>query len=199
MSLLDLIKDKFTDAELRAKIQKELRYSTLNSVREFKNDSMIQAYLLKGAIDKMYPQKSLYNDNIDRIIYEIISNKYFQNLLEEKITQIISSLVNNMQSTESKHICKSDSYIEKEEVLKEPKEEDTFVDLNSVKYFDKYLICEEAKQKGLIKTKDDEAEFLIELMNIEDNLLQEGKLCPHCNALDMIKKGKCLVCGTKVK
>ncbi len=95
MSLLDLIKDKFTDAELKARIQKELRQSTLDAVQELKTDPGVQANLLKGAIDKMYP----YKENIDILACEIISNKYFQKLLEEKITEIILSLVNTIQSS----------------------------------------------------------------------------------------------------
>lgn len=197
MSLLDLIKDKFTDAELKARIQKELRQSTLDAVQEFKTDPGVQANLLKGAIDKMYP----YKENIDILACEIISNKYFQKLLEEKITEIILSLVNNIQSSSIQQICKNEVHKENEEMYAETEdaEDDTFVDLNAVKYFDKHLACEEAKQKGIIKNKNDESEFFIEMMNIEDSLIQEEKLCPHCYALGMIKKGKCIVCGKKIK
>lgn len=77
-------------------------------------------------------------------------------------------------------------------------EEEPFILPKRIMHFDVLKKCENALKTNKI-TKEEEADYLIQLMEQRDELIQEGKLCPKCNALNTIRNHYCYVCKQSVK
>lgn len=69
-----------------------------------------------------------------------------------------------------------------------------FVLPDPIEYFFILSRLDMAKHEGTVRTKEEEADFLCKLMEEEDMLIEEGKLCPKCHALNTVRNHYCHAC-----
>ena len=64
-------------------------------------------------------------------------------------------------------------------------------------FFDILFELEQRKNQGEIRDKSEEVEFIVEMQQLEEDLISQGKLCPKCKAIDSIIERKCNNCEQK--
>lgn len=207
MNILDIFKDKLLEIEFRNKIKKELQRKALETVQKYKGEPMVEAMLLKDAIRNLYGHSSQNSDSTN-ITEDIYNNPLFHNLLREEVLKVMNELfaesqTNVIDEVSNKTVPIQETYPRAKNnnhpASVEKKSDENFVLPQRIRYFDRLKKCETAIKKGLIKTKEEETDYLIQLMEQEDELIQEGKLCPNCHALDTINNKHCFKCGYNIQ
>lgn len=191
MGLWNLLKDKIYEAELKARIKKELQAKTLETVQKYKGHPNIGLSLLKGAMDNLYkfPIVDTHAAN------EVYQSEIFKKLLEEEINKAIEELVTyyNVENKTTYSRGTTSTPIDNENTL--PKKIDKFILPKKLEHFIILEESEKAIKKGLINSKEEEADYLVQLMDQEEELIKDEKLCPLCHALNTVKNKHCYVCN----
>lgn len=155
----------------------------------------------------------IQKDGTEQVKVFIKQERYVSKLPKELSSNPIEYIFNDLKSllnSKNKTIKEIPELSEKEEI----KEENETVILtekykrevkqektrdSNFEYFDILDIVANEIKQGNIRNKGEEAELIVTLQEKEEELIENGELCPNCKALNSFEGNTCRACNKKKK